>query len=137
MTGKTLLERYTAKADPVVPMSMPGDGDMADDLGSFGWLRGVRDRAMSLELRRKDGTILAISYGFIERAEFDPSEGITVYAGAQKLRIKGRHLNAEVRSGVRLFEGISRHRVPWIQEADRQTAIQADPTGTIIDLIEW
>ncbi len=34
----------------------------ADDLGSFGWLRGIRDRAIMLELRQKNGNVVAIGY---------------------------------------------------------------------------
>ena len=60
-------------------------------------MRGVRDRAIMLELRRKNGNVLAIGYGWLERAEFDPSEGITLHLVGQKIRIKGRNLNDEAR----------------------------------------
>jgi hypothetical protein len=47
----------------------------AADLGAFGFLRGVRDRAVMLELRWKDGSVVAFAYAWLERAGFDPSEG--------------------------------------------------------------
>jgi len=122
----------------------PGDGeadsfseaDGHEDLGAFGWLRGLRDRAIMLELRKKDGTVVAIAYSFIDRVEFDPSEGITIRCGLEKIRIKGRGLNAEIRPEVRLFQGITRQRVPWIQEADASSLIRADKNSVIVESIE-
>ena len=108
----SLLDKYTRR---------PGDPDLAleadEDFGSFGWLRGMRERAVMLELRHKTGNVTAIAYAMIEKLEFNPSEGITLHALGQKFRIQGRNLNGEVRPNVRLFEGLTRHRVPWIQEA--------------------
>lgn len=138
MTDKTILQRYAARSgDPPAGGGEPGEVEAADDLGSFGWLRGIRDRAVMLELRRKDGNVLAVGYGWLEKAEFNPSEGITLSIVGQKIRIKGRNLNAEVRQSVRLFEGITRHRVPWLQEADEPQSMEAGDDATIIDAIEW
>src|SRR6266404_1320814 len=110
MTDKTILERYGGRGTA-------GDGapdlESVDDLGAFGWLRGIRESARMLELRKKDGNILAVGYGWLERVEFNPSEGITLSIVGRTIRIKGRHLNGEARPAVRLFEGITRHRVPW------------------------
>jgi hypothetical protein len=113
------------------------DADAAEDLGGFGWLRGIRDRAWMLELRKKDGNILAVGYGWLERAEFDPSAGIKLHISGRIIQIKGRNLNAEARPQLRLFQGIARHRVPWIQEADEPASIEADAEATVIDSIEW
>jgi hypothetical protein len=90
-----------------------------------------------LELRKKDGNILAIGYGWLERAEYNPSEGITLYGVGSKVRIKGRNLNTEVRPGVRLFEGIARHRLTYLQEADEPDSLEAGDKATVIDKIEW
>ena len=108
-----------------------------DDLGSFGWLRGVRDRAVMLELRKKDGNILAVGYAWLDKAEFDPSIGITLHTGGQTIKLRGRNLNTEARPNVRLFQGITRHRVPWIQEADEPAAMEARGQGTLVEEIEW
>jgi hypothetical protein len=96
------------------------------------WLRGPRERAVSLELRKKNGAIVAVAYGFINRVEFNPSEGITLRCGQEKIFIKGRGLNAEIRSQIRLFQGIIRHRVPWIQEADPATLLRADKNAVSV-----
>ena len=106
------------------------------DLGAFGWLRGVHERAAMLELRRKDGSIVAFAYHWLERAEFDPSQGITLRFGPQKVRITGRNLNGEARPNVRLFAGIVRHRVPWVQEADRPAAMAAGKGAGVVERIE-
>jgi hypothetical protein len=110
--------------------------DATDDLGCFGWLRGVRDRALMLELRRKDGSIAAFPYAYIERIDFDPSQGITLQIMGKHVRIKGRNLNGESRPEVRLFNGITRHRVPWIQE--HASRMDSGPEGSpTVGSIEW
>lgn len=134
MTDKTILERYGARG-PAGDGS--ADSETVDDFGAFGWLRGIRDSARMLELRRKNGNILAIGYGWLERVEFNPSEGITLAIIGRTIRIKGRHLNGELRPGVRLFEGITRHRVPWLKEADEPESLEAGDVATVIEGIEW
>lgn len=138
MSDSAVLQRYVTGRDTRIGSAVePAEADACDDLGAFGWLRGIRDRAIMLELRRKDGSIVAIGYGWLERVAFDPSEGITILAAGQKIRIRGRNLNAEVRPSVRLFEGIVRHRVPWVREADRSTGLQAGDRETVVNSIEW
>jgi hypothetical protein len=108
-----------------------------EELGAFGWLRGSRERAVMLELRRKDGSITALGYAWLERAEYDPSEGITLEFTGQTVRLVGRNLNAEVRPQLRLFDGVVRHRVPYLQEADEPTAMAAAKNATVIEKIEF
>lgn len=113
------------------------DEFVVDDLGSFGFLRGSRERATMLELRKKDGGILAVAYGYMDKAEFDPSDGITLHLAGQEIRIKGRNLNVEVHPKVRLFEAICRHRVPWLREADEPELLSASETAAVVEIIEW
>jgi hypothetical protein len=108
-----------------------------DDFGTFGFLRGSRERATMLELRKKDGGILAVSYGYIDKAEFDPTDGITLHLAGQKIHIKGRNLNREVHPKVRLFEAVCRHRVPWLREADEPANLMAGEKDTVVESIEW
>lgn len=108
----------------------------AEDLGAFGWLRGHHERAVMLELRRRGGNITGLGYAWLERAEFDPSEGITLYFIGKTVKLVGGDLNAEIRPNVRLFNGILRHRVPWIQEADQVMAMRAAKDATVIERIE-
>jgi hypothetical protein len=130
----SLLDKYTKgrDAEPAAPV----EGEGTDDLGSFGWLRGVRERAIMLELRRRDGSINAFGYAWLERADFDPSEGITLHFGGTKVKIVGTNLNFESRPNVRLFAGLVRHRVPWIQEAGEPDLLEAAQRATVIEQID-
>ena len=127
----SILTKYTRKSDD------SGEATEADeDLGSFGWLRGMRERSVMLELRHKDGNITAIGYAYIEKMEFDPSAGITLHALGKEIKIQGRNLNTEVPPNVRLFQGLTKHRVPWIQAADEPARQDTSPVSTIIERIE-
>lgn len=133
-----LLDKYTGRrpiADDDTDGGLEVDGG-SEDLCAFGWLRTPGGRAVMLELRKKDGSIVAVAYGFINRVEFHPSEGITLRCGQEKISIKGRGLNAEIRPQIRLFQGITRHRVPWIQEADPATLLRADKNAVIVEAID-
>jgi hypothetical protein len=133
----SVLKRYAAKQTDELNENPVDEAETLDDLGVFGFLRGTRDRALMLELRKKTGNVQAVGYAWLERAEFDASIGITLYIAGRKITIKGQNLNAEVRPNVRLFQGITRHRVPWIQEADQPTVMEAGGKGLIVDKIEW
>lgn len=137
----SVLDRFNrpaAKAaSPSVLASVEPDPEELDDYGAFGWLRGVRDKAIMLELRRKDGSVRAIGYAWLPVIDFDPSKGITLTYHGTKILIIGRNLNAENRPNIRLFQGIVRHRVPFIQEADRASIMMAEPAATIVERIEW
>jgi hypothetical protein len=134
-----LLHKYAGRVGERAATYGAADADLddVDDLGAFGWLRGIRDRALMLEMRKRNGNIVAIGYGWIERAEFDPSEGITLHVLGKKVGIKGRNLNQEVRPMVKLFEGIARHRVPWVRESLLE-GVRRDPLlVTVVEQIEW
>ncbi len=133
-----LLGRYSGRESPGAANNntQPDDAEI-DDLGTFGFARGSRERAVMLELRKRDGNILAIGYGWIDKVAFDPSEGITLHMAGQTVRIKGRNLNAEAMPKVKLFEAIARHRVPWIQELGEELSLRAPKGMPVIDSIEW
>lgn len=135
MSERSILQRYVTRDDQT---GISAEPEGTEDLGAFGWLRGIRDRAIMLELRKKDGNILAVGYGYLDHAEFDPSEGITLSVAGRKIQLSGRNLNAEMRPAVRLFEGITRHRVPWIREAERYDLLEgSDQHATLVESIRW
>lgn len=114
------------------------DPDAADDLGSFGLLRGVRERAQMLVLRRASGDQLAVSYACIDRIEFNPSENrITLHGVGKEIRIRGRHLATAVRGEVSLFEVLARHRVPWVREAGQCEQLTVATGSCVILSIDW
>lgn len=136
MNGR-LLEKYVGRNGGNGETALSPDEQEIDDLGCFGWLRGIRDRALAVELRQANGNIVAIPYHGIERFDFDPSEGITLAVSGGKIRLKGRNLNAEMRPTIRLFEGLARHRVPWIREVADSESLAAAGDATIVDSIQW
>lgn len=106
-----------------------------DDLGCFGWLRGVRDRAIMLELRKKDGHVLAVGYAWIERVELVPEQGITLHLPGRKVHIKGSGLNNG--ESARLFDGLIRHRVPWVRESQHAERLRDAEGSVTVESITW
>ncbi|HEY4313823.1 MAG TPA: hypothetical protein VGN12_30570 [Pirellulales bacterium] len=94
------------------------EAEAQDNLGVCGLLRGIRDRAIMLELRLRGGRVEACGYMWLDNATFDPSEGITLYFARKVVKISGRNLDTQIRPGVNLFEALLRHRVTWLREAD-------------------
>lgn len=99
------------------------DTEEDDVAGVFGWLRGASERSVMLELRLNTGNSKAFSFAYLENAEYDPSTGITLQFGATTVQLLGRKLNAEVRPNVKLFEGLLRHRITWIQESGQAESL--------------
>jgi hypothetical protein len=56
-----LLSKYTGRAaESAAPAAHAAtDAEVIDDFGAFGWMRGARDRAVMLELEKRDGNIVA------------------------------------------------------------------------------
>lgn len=135
MSGSNVLDKYVSRIpEPVKkPAEEPG---AVDDVGAFGLLRGIHDRALMLELRMKDGNAVAFNYNFMQQASFDPSEGITLHFGGKSVKIVGTNLGIEVRPNLKLFQAIIRHRVAWIQECDAQAALSAPAGSLVIDNID-
>jgi hypothetical protein len=135
---ESMLAKYVKR--PAVSENPDTDSaaaETADDLGCFGFYRGVRDRALYLELMKKDGSILAVGYAWIDRMHLDPSGVITLHTPSQTITITGRNLNREARPQVRLFSGLTRHRVPWIREAKVEAIMRASDGETVIEGIDW
>jgi len=120
----------------VSSVSTEAGAGLFDNLDSFGWLRNERDRAVMLEVRRADGEIMAFSYAWMETAKFNPSHGITLNFSGTSVTLIGRNLNSEVRPAIRLFEGLVRHRVVWLQEADETTIAESSETDVVIEAVK-
>jgi len=129
----SVLEKFIGRKTETPP---PADLEVVDDLGAFGWLRGIRDRAEMLELRHRDGTVSAHGYAWLKKAHFDPSGELTLDFSGETVRIAGRNLNAELSPGKRLFEGILRRKVPWLAEATNEIALTAAKGGVVIEKLD-
>jgi hypothetical protein len=120
---------------PLAPTTDSTEQDSAEDHGSYGVLRVMRDRAAMVELRKRDGEIQAIPYALIEKLRFHPDNGITIYTLGSEIHIKGRHLNINGGAKLGLFNGLCRQRIAWIQENPR--SLGADAQTAIIESIGW
>ncbi len=136
MSDSSTLSRLAIRPGLDARLRDPED-ELCETLDCFGWLRGVRERAVMLELRKKSGNILAIGYAWIERIEFDPSAGIVLHLAREHILIRGKNLNAGADGTPRLFEGLTRHRVPWIREANAQAAMSMSETACVVEAISW
>ena len=131
----SVLQQFRGKIVSEQPAHSP-EGDAAEDMGAFAILRGVRDFARFLELRKKDGTVIAIGYSWLERIEYDGGHRMTLRFTNQIVNILGRNLNAEIRPNVRLLDGLARHRVPWVREFSERDTLNADKQGLVIEEIQ-
>ena len=98
MKESSVLTPFSTKVG--APARGEEEFDVADDLGAFGLLRGVRERSIMVSFHQKNGNIVALPYAWLDRADFDPSIGITLSFGRQIVKIVGRNLNTEVRPQV-------------------------------------
>lgn len=87
-----------------------------------------------LELCKKDGSSIALSYSVLDRAVFDLSDGVRLRFPGVDVHIVGRRLNDSVDRCLRLYELLLRHRVTWIQEASRADTLE-DRDSTVVDFI--
>ena len=133
----SLVEKYAKRVSEPSPEPSHEPEVIESDLGCFGWLRGVKERALMLELRKKDGHVLALGYAWLERVEYEPEKGITLYTPGRTVKIIGSGLCREVRQGVSLFSGLIRHRVPWIRETDRAVLMVTGEPVVWVERIDW
>ncbi len=106
--------------------------DETDDLGICGWLHGLRERSIMLELRFKNGNVLALGYAWLEKVNFDPSEGFVLHFVNHKVHLRGNHLQQPIRGQSKLLDGLLRQRIPWIQESSLPEVATSDKHIPII-----
>jgi hypothetical protein len=135
----SVLKRYTNPRAPFVPRGEVLDegDDSTDDLGCYGWLRGLRERSPMLEFRRKDGRSVAYDYALLRKVEFDPSEGITLHFDGEVVRIEGRNLDDEPTPGIQLLRGIHIHRVPWVRELGESDILEVGEDRLVIERFDF
>jgi hypothetical protein len=130
MNANISNQKYTSRFGDGPERSADTDAEGTEHLGAYGLLRGSRDRSEMLELRKKTGNIRAISYAWLEKVDFD-------YAGQEKIRIKGRNLDAIASHHISLLGGVLRKRVPWISESNQSALLQADKDAVVVESIDW
>jgi hypothetical protein len=130
----SVLDRYTR---PAAASAEADEGEGVHDCGAFGFLRGIRDRAIMLELRRKDGSMRALGYAWLQVVELDPSGVISLMFPGSMIKLTGRNFNRPNVQGIGLLAGLLRHRVTFIQEADQVAFMNASEAEAVVEKIEW
>jgi hypothetical protein len=120
-----LTTRGRAGLTPAGRTPAPGTAAQSDEdtCGAFGYLRGIRERALSIEFRFADGNSEAFPYSWLGPVKYNPSAGMLIkFVGdlVYLVLIEGSNLNALVNETVNLYDrGIQRHRISWVREMTR------------------
>lgn len=130
MTIEELIHRRVRKESDNV------DPEATEEHPCFGFLRGQRERAFALELRKKTGDILAIPYHLFESVRYAPATGIHLKAAGQEITIAGRNLNGG-KDQVSLFAAMTRQRVIWIGEIGRGELSSSASHPSTVESIHW
>ena len=112
---------------------------------AFGYLRGVRDRALALEVRLRNGNHEWFPYHLLGRWSYNPSVGLLLRFSGENttlVLVHGSNLAAPVNHGATNLtdRGIQRHRVTWIREmeqAELRAIGEKEPTIDRIDVAEF
>ena len=130
------------------PQAKPGAGkalkepdEEIDSCAAFGFLRGIRDRALAVEFRLRDGTSKSFPYSWLGPMHFNPSVGLLIkFCGdlVTLVLIRGSNLDMLVSPGaVNLtHRGLQRHRILWVREMTDQELRVIGDNGPTIDRIE-
>ena len=108
---------------------------------AFGYLRGIRDSATSVEFRFRDGNSTWFPYSLMGTWKYNPSEGLLLkFSGdlVYVVLIRGSNLDKPLSDGAinLTHAGLQRHRVLWIREMTKEEIRQVGETGPTIDSIE-
>jgi hypothetical protein len=143
MTDKpTYQDRLRSTVNADHPQSDgPGNEQAEASCEAFGYLRGIRDQATSLEFRFRDGNSFFFPYGLMGVWQYVPSEGLLLKFNADLLYlvlIRGSNLDKPLKEGAinLTHAGLQRHRVLWIREMSKEEISQVGETGPTIDSIE-
>jgi hypothetical protein len=122
LRGRGPLPRLAAAPDRSNAATDPNSDE--EECRAFGYLRGIRDRALSLEFRFADGHSLAFPYTWLGTMKYQPSAGILLKFNGDEITLvllEGSNLNALVNGSVSLYDrGLQRHRVTWVREMHKQ-----------------
>jgi len=136
---KGILSQEGKAAQPQKQEAEADEGEAS--CGAFGYLRGIADRATSVEFRFRDGNSAWFPYGWMGPWRYNPSEGLLLkFSGdlVYLVLIRGSNLDMPLNEGTLNLTtgGLQRHRVMWIREMTEADIKQVGETGPTIDSIE-
>jgi hypothetical protein len=108
---------------------------------AFGYLRGIRDQATSVEFRFRNGNSTWFPYSWMGPWQYNPSEGLLLkFSGdlVYLVLIRGSNLAKPLKDGAinLTHAGLQRHRVLWLREMSEEEIRQVGENGPTIDSIE-
>jgi hypothetical protein len=132
--GASGLDAYLKRKEPET------DGTEAS-CKAFGYLRGIRDSATSVEFRFRDGNSVFFPYGWMGPWKFNPSEGLLLkFSGdlVYLVLIRGSNLAKPLNDGaINLTQaGLQRHRILFVREMTEEEVQQVGESGPTIDSIQ-
>ena len=117
------------------------EADEEESCPAFGFLRGLNARALTVELRLRDGNKEYFPYSWLGPWRHNPSVGLLLkFTGevTSLVLIRGSNLAALVgNQSVNLTDrGIARHRITWVREMDEDELRRVGKGEPTIDRIE-
>jgi hypothetical protein len=136
---KGILSQEGKAAQPPKQEAEAEEGEAS--CGAFGYLRGIADRATSVEFRFRDGNSAWFPYGWMGPWRYNPSEGLLLkFSGdlVYLVLIRGSNLDMPLNEGTLNLTtgGLQRHRIMWIREMKEEEIKTVGETGPTIDSIE-
>jgi hypothetical protein len=137
---RKLSEPRPGKGTPGTDVALGESDEEEGQTAAFGFLRGIRDRALNIEFRRSaEGDAVSFPYSWLGPTRHHPSIGIQLlFAGSELylVMLRGRNLNAVV-SGVSLYDrGILRHRVTWVRVSSSVESRTLPESACVVEQIE-
>ncbi len=121
----------------------PGGEEGAEEEAcpAFGYLRGIRDRALAVEFRFRTGNSEWFPYSLLGPWRYNPSVGILLKFSCgdsvSLVLIRGSNLDALVNGSINLTDrGLQRHRIAFVREMDEAELRRAGKGEPTIDKIE-
>jgi hypothetical protein len=126
------------------PKETAKDHDAAEEesCAAFGFLRGIRDRALAIEFRFRTGNSEWYAYHLLSMWQYNPSCGILMkFTGGDVVTlvlIRGSNLDGQLsQHSVNLTDrGLQRNRITFIREMDEDELRKAGKDQPTIDRIE-
>lgn len=136
---KGLLQQEKPASNPPAKETEADEGEAS--FPAFGYLRGIRDHATSVEFRFLDGNSTWFPYALMGTWKYNPSEGLLLkFSGdlVYLVLIRGSNLDRPLNDGsINLTNaGLQRHRVLWVREMSEEEIRQVGDKGPTIDSIE-
>jgi len=108
---------------------------------AFGYLRGIRDKADSLEVRFKSGNSTWLPYNWFGSWKYDPSHGLLLkFSGdvVYLVLVTGSNLNRPLLDTATNLttSGLQRKRIVWMREMADDEIRQVGESGPTIDSIK-